>query len=309
MVYPSHSQWTDGVVRIAMAVGLSACSIHPLPGDIPRVSTADIVQRIRCEAQEGLRSFPSDDPRVKQIIRGTNIGYEFSFVITEDKVGPSGQVKFDRPDSTGGSFVLDVRPSAELKRMNTRGFILLEDLTKVNSMNCSPEAARANWVYPITGETGMAEVIQTYIRLQMLAGLSPADTTFPNILPTVFSDALVFTTNWSAGTAATLQLNTVAGSFRLEKASLTGTASRNDTHNVTVALAYDGPPTGGGVRMMSAKARNAWTQNADILDSRALRRVAQSDAEAPNRIVIELARRRKVREDFAKVEKLLGTVP
>jgi hypothetical protein len=309
MVSPLDFHWTNVLQRIAIAAVLSGCSIHPLPGDIPRVSTADVVERIRCEAQEGLRSFPSNDPQIKKIIQGTSIGYEFSFVITEDNTAPSGQLTFHRPDVAGGSFMLDVKPAATLQRMNTRAFILLEDLTTLNRASCSPEATRANWAYPITGETGMAEVIQTYIKLQMLAGLKPE--AIPHItFPTVFSDALAFTTDWSAGTTATLQLNTVTGSFRLEKASITGTASRKDMHNVTVALAYDGSSMGGPTRMMLAReAGKAWPQSASILESRDLRRVARSAAEAPNRVVLELARRRRVREDFVKVDKLLGATP
>jgi hypothetical protein len=295
----------DGLLGFAIVVGLSGCSIHPLPGDIPRVSTGAIVERIRCEAQEGLRSFPLDDPRIKQIIRGTKIGYNFEFTITEGENDASGQLRFERPDAIGGSFVLDVTPSARLTRKNIRSFFLQEDLTKLNSANCSPEASRANWVYPVTGAAGMAEVIQTYIRLQMLAGLKLGAVTDP-----VFSDTLTFTTNWMAGSTATLQLNTFAGSFRLEKASITGTASRLDKHDVTVALAYDGPPTAGGRNFTLAKsARKAWMNNARILESRDLRRLVQSDADASDRVVYELARRRRIREDFTKVGKLLGTVP
>ena len=41
------------LIGAALAAGLAGCSMHPLPDDVSRVSTVDIVERIRCEAQEG----------------------------------------------------------------------------------------------------------------------------------------------------------------------------------------------------------------------------------------------------------------
>jgi hypothetical protein len=288
-----------------MAIGLAGCSIHPLPGDIPRVSTANIVERIRCEAQEGLRSFQQDDPAIKRIVAGTTIAYEFSFVITEDNKATSGKLIFERPNFTGGTLTLDFKPSATLQRMNTRTFTVLEKFEVLNAADCSPEAVRANWAYPITGATGMAEVVQSYVKLSRLAGLGKA--TFPQ---NVFSDQLTFTTTLTAGVKPTLTLNSVAGTFRLTNASITGTADRMDVHDVTIAFAYDGPPSATGMRIASAKAAQKWwADNESALKSRALRRVVQSESDATNRTLLELTRRRNAREDEVKVGKLLGTTP
>ena len=301
MVYPLRLRSRNGLILAVMAFGLPGCSIHPLPGDIPRISTANIVERIRCEAQEGLRSFPQDDPAIKRIVSGTTVAYDFTFTITEDNKASSGKLIFERPNFTGGSLTLELKPSATLQRMNTRDFIVLEDLGKLNAADCSPEAVRANLIYPITGATGMAEVVQTYIKLSLLAGLGKAK--FP---ADVFSDELKFTTTLSAGANPTLELNSVAGRFRLTEASIMGKAKRLDQHNVTVAFAYEGPPTATGMARAKA-AQQWWATNASALDSRALRRVVQSEAEAPNRALLELARRQNAREDAVKVGKLLGT--
>jgi hypothetical protein len=298
MVYPLRLYSRDSFLLVAMAFGLAGCSIHPLPGDIPRVSTANIVQRIRCEAQEGLRSFRLDDPAVKRIVSGTTVAYEFSFVITENNAAASGQLTFEKPNFSGGSITLDFKPSAVLQRVNTRTFTVLEKLEVINAADCSPEAVSANWAYPITGATGMAEVVQTYVKLSLLAGLGNGKN--------VFSDELTFTTIFTAGVKPTLRLNSVAGTFRLTNASITGTADRTDEHNVTVAFGYDGPPTATGVARAIAT-QQWWADNIEALDSRALRRVVQSESEATNRVLLELGRRRGAREDAVKVGKLLGT--
>src|SRR5262245_4309365 len=145
-MYPLHSRLSHCRAFVGtVALCLSGCSIHPLPGDIARVSTTDIVERIRCEAQEGLRSFQQDDPVIRRIVANTDIGYTFFFKINEDNKAASGHLKFTTPNSSGGSFEVDMPTSASLARANTRGFILLEDFTKLNNANCSPEATRANW--------------------------------------------------------------------------------------------------------------------------------------------------------------------
>src|SRR5262249_37648476 len=114
MVYSLHLRQLIGCTLVAMT--LVGCSIHPLPGDIPRVPTSDIVERIRCEVQEGLKSFSSEDPatweRVKHIIRGTTIGYEFSFVISEQNDAASGKLTFTEKRITDSTFTLDLQPSA-----------------------------------------------------------------------------------------------------------------------------------------------------------------------------------------------------
>lgn len=308
MVYPPLRTRVCCIV-VAAAFGLPGCSIHPLPGDIPRVPTSDIVERIRCEVQEGLGSFSQEDPDtrriVERLIKGTTIGYEFTFTITEENAATNGQLVFKETHFSGGSFTLDLQPSATLKRKNTRAFLALEELTRVGGANCLPEATRANWAYPITGATGMAEVVRSYIRLQLLTGL--AKDPIPKFTDTVFSDALAFTTHLTAGIAPKLELNAGVGSFRLTHASVTGSATRDDVHNVTVALSFDEKDADKDTKAFMAKlARQEWTRDDFILDSRALRRVAQRDSGVRNRVLIELQRRRKVREDERVVARVLG---
>jgi hypothetical protein len=297
----------------AILAALPACSIHPLPGDIPQVPTSAIVERIRCEVQEGLRSYWSEQPEIRrhveQLIKGTTIGYEFVFKISESNEAAQGKLVFTENRFSDSTFTLELNPSATLQRDNTRAFLVVEDLAKVRAADCSPEATSANWAYPITGATGMAEVIRSYIRLQLLSGLAkdPVGTGKIDqfVDQAVFSDALTYTTNLTAGVTPELKLGTGAGSFRLTEASIIGTASRNDTHQVTVALSFDTPKTGANATLL--RQRQLWLENESLFDSRALRRVAQLDSGVRNRVLIELFRRRKVREDARVASRVLGT--
>jgi hypothetical protein len=337
MVYPLHSLRLVVCCAI-VAAALPGCAIYPLPGDIPKVPTSDIVERIRCEVQDGLRTFsqenPADRKLIAQLIKGTTIGYEFAFKMNEANTAPGGQFEFTETRFTGGTFGLEVRSSVDLKRDNTRAFIALEDLSKVNGADCSPETTRANWVYPITGATGMAEVVRSYLKLQLLTGLAKDTNSVSgfnsaqNLNDAVFSDALEYGTKLSVGITPHLELAAGVGRFRLTNASITGSASRTDKHSVTVALSFDEKQADKNGKILAARqARQPWIEHAPIsnravnatlspvrnpiynpmLESRALRRLAQNDAGAQTRVLIELERRRKIREDDRVVARVLGT--
>ena len=61
---------------LALAPLLIGCSVHPLPDDVSRKSTYDIIDKIRCEAKAAVeehgRSF-----------QHAQIAYEFTFKINE----------------------------------------------------------------------------------------------------------------------------------------------------------------------------------------------------------------------------------
>src|SRR5262245_45373229 len=77
-------------VGVAMphAAGLLGCSMRPLPENVSRANTFDIVERIRCEVSEALNSYLEQAPfrdrtHVENIIAASAIGYDFTFEITE----------------------------------------------------------------------------------------------------------------------------------------------------------------------------------------------------------------------------------
>ena len=152
----------------------------------------------------------------------------------------------------------------------------------------------------------MAEVVRSYIRLQLLSGLKQDP--LPKFDTTVFSDELDYTTHLTAGVKPTLELKAGVGSLRLTNASISGTADREDKHHVTVALSFDEKAAGQNtVTRMASLERQALADNVFALDSRALRRLVQKDAGVQNSVLIELVRRRRIREDATVVERVLGT--
>jgi len=322
---------------------LLGCSIHPLPGDIPRVATIDIVERIRCEAKAGLISVLREDPRTQKldarILAGTKIGYDFHFDITEtnnDGVHDKpGALTLEKLRKNGDSFSLGLTGSSERTRQNVRRFRIIEDLKDLNNASCSPEATQANWLYPITGNTGMDEVVRTFVKIERLADLrsdpisgtefTPADGFFPAADQVVFSDVLRFTTTLTASATPNLVLSAAVGSLRVKQASITAAATRADTHDVVVAIARDKDKEhiireevlpGGRRRTVvvkssprttaAAAARKKLVDTGAVVDSRTVTALIQKDAGAYNKVLIELQRLRNLEDDEREAPRLLG---
>src|SRR5215470_8480165 len=153
-----------GAIVAILVTPLLGCSMHPLPEDVSRKNTYDIVKKIRCEAAEGLRAYAANDP----IVVNTFIGYDFDFDITENNSlgtnGARGIVSLEQKLlSPSASFKLDVKPYAEASRETHRTFRIIESLKvlkRLDEQQCSP--TQANWAFPITGAIGINEVVETY---------------------------------------------------------------------------------------------------------------------------------------------------
>src|SRR5262245_8180150 len=103
-------RWINLCVGAFVGFGLFGCSTHPLPQDVARVSTVDIVRRIRCEAKEGLeaalqRAVAQGALRkahVEKIVKLSTIGFEFKFVMSEDNRAAATELSFEKPGSQPG---------------------------------------------------------------------------------------------------------------------------------------------------------------------------------------------------------------
>lgn len=295
-----------GLAASSMA---AACSIHPLPDDVTRSSTFDIVQKIRCEARDavgevgltprGRLSYSSawgeggqHGPLTVATTRGwlypglqyAAIGYSFQFAITESDNG-SGSALFAFPFSNG-TFSLGLSAGEDKRRKNDRSFDLIEDFAQLladRSLACEP--GEKNWKYPITGEIGLKEVVETYLRLSGLkifnkpegggsggssgggggsggggsggssggggSGGGGSSSRVRDIYE--FTDELTFTTTHNASVQPSVSLRAVPSDFRLTNASAAFGARREDIHSVTLALkAKPAPgPGAGGARSFS----------------------------------------------------------
>jgi hypothetical protein len=264
------------VVATASTIA-AACSIHPLPEDFSRSTTFDIVQKIRCEARDavgetsltpkGRVSFTSarDDaahPLSLDTARGwlfpglqyAAIGYSFKFTITEgDNGSASGLFQFP---FSNGTFSLGVSAGEDKKRKNDRSFDLVEDFAQLladRSLICNP--GNKNWKYPITGDIGVREVIETYIRLSGLKIFNAPTSSAASKVRDVyeFTDELTFTTTYNASIQPSLTLKPVPHDFRLVNASGAFGGRREDIHSVTLALKAKPAPVPGtrGARSFS----------------------------------------------------------
>jgi len=211
--------------------------------------------------------------------------------------------------------------------VNTRRFRIIEELKDVYAADCSQATTRANWIYPITGATGMGEVVRTYVKIEKLSDLkvpkTPSDgaAAFADVPNVVFSDVLKFTTTLSGGVKGTLVLNAVAGSLKVTNAALGGFASRMDEHTVIVALASDPKvdvdrdasgrlitrAVGMSPKMRAARIERKALIDSDVLrDPRTVTALIQKDATARNRVLIELQRLRGLEDDEKEAPRLLG---
>jgi hypothetical protein len=267
--------------------------MHPLPYDVTRVSTFDIVEKIRCEAKQGLEGVPAGHP----ILKHTVIGYDFTFDITENNDLKTGALEFDRKGfRSGSSFSLDFAGSATRERKNKRQFRIVEGLDKLNAANCSETATRANWIYPITGAIGLGEVVRTYISLERLTDFGPGKigTKFDKD-SVVFSDDIDYTTEFGGSATPTLELASIVGKFRLTKASIMGEAKRKDVHSVVVALAQDGQPV--DVPALTRMQNFGVDIGRSRPGARGVDAVVAQGAKAQTRVIYELERRRLLKED------------
>ena len=324
-----------GCCAVAIAAGgLAGCSVHPLPQDISHASTVDIVRRVRCEAKEGLQealqkaALQSVERKkhVEKIVEGTTIGFEFKFVMRETNKAAGGELRFKREGAKAGEDYFELILNTNLNnehtaddgtRNNTRTFRVLDDLKDLADTKCGRRvrAAQPNLVYPITGSTGMAEVVRTYIELEIMTDLAPTGSGRETV---TFSDDLDFTTTLEIGGFIDVDLKTVVGSLRLTKASVTGSALRKDVHSVKVVLARDGGhvdvdhPEGArrtvAGRKAQAKGKIDRSEIKDVRGKGLQTYLAQRLEKSRNRVLIELNRQRRVADDKAVAERVLGTL-
>ena len=216
---------TCALVRSALVFGLLplliGCSIHPLPDDVSRKTTYDIVEKIRCEAKAAVMQYGRG-------FKDASIVYNFSFDIKELNDASGGFTLF-HPFMSGGAFSLTASAGAKRNRDGFRNFELLDSFDDLRKMNCSRDR-EANWIYPLTGDVGMYDFVATFIRLQQAD--SPGGTRI-----FTFADTLTYTTTLSGGATSTLTLSPVTDQLRVTAANAGLSGSRTDIHKVVVTMA------------------------------------------------------------------------
>lgn len=266
------------VVVVVFSGILGACAIHPTPDYNEAEKTRFIAKRIRCEAREAVKARfvaearASDDRQTRDIAEkladetgfsfsqlkyenldaktraffshydGTGIAYDFLFDITESG-GVGASLDLVRPLS-GGSLSAGLGAGADLTRQNQRAFLLNDTfaglLTKLSKGDCASFETGQNWIYPIKGDIGLAEMVNSFIDLDQTGALAKGKNASPYLI-----DILEFTTELTVSAHPSLVLTAAGRRWQTTKfeSSATGIhAGRIDKNKVTVALSAELKP-------------------------------------------------------------------
>jgi hypothetical protein len=261
---------------VALSFGVAACSVHPLPSDVTGYKTATIVRKIRCEAKGAIvqaafeilhrngrheevqdetslhatmsnkKSLDSwEGPKLDQL---QNIGIVYNFSL-EGVENASAVLNADiiKPIKRGTE-TLSPSLGNTLKRDNTRAFTVSDSfatLLKLQPKHCDDFVSPGpNYEYPMVGRIGLDEMVQTFVRLAVSGDLTaPEDLSKVTTItldpagPPTMVDTIIFTTTISAGLTPKIMLSPVGTAAQFMDATLVGTASRVDTHEVMIGMA------------------------------------------------------------------------
>lgn len=207
----------------------TGCSTHPLPEDFSRKYTVDIVKKLRCEISEGVKALSVTSTAE---LKGTMIGFDFVFKMTENNNATAGKISLLDPFSRG-QFTMDITGSAQKERHNERRFRMVDDmLTLRDEEGCSEADQRSNFIYPIAGHVGLHEVVGTYWKLKNVSDFDA----YANEGKRAFIDKLLFTTILSAGISPNIKIESGPAKLHIANASFNGNLTRKDEHQVTVAV-------------------------------------------------------------------------
>jgi hypothetical protein len=256
------------------AFTLAGCAIHPLPDDVTRLATRQIVFHIRCEARSAIKQAIIDylkkqhltefaerlrtdelplnqlnrhlhelPPRVRaNIVKYGNaaITYDFTFNITEQNT-VAAQVDFVNVLSHG-VFAMPAKGGSDLQRQTVRIFRVNDTfggLIDFAQNRCAQGEQPENFIYPVSGRIGLDELVKTFVDLnefQRLTGAKAGD-----IVPTI-ADTFNFQTTISGSVTPQVTLTPLNHLFNVSGASLGVGAMRKDVHTVIVAMSLPPPP-------------------------------------------------------------------
>jgi len=260
---------------IAASGVIGACAVHPTPDYNEADKTRFIAKRIRCEAREAVKArfvaearashdrqtrdiaekldtevefsfsqlkYESLDAKTREFFNnydGTGVAYDFLFDITESG-GVGANLDLVKP-LTGGMLSAGLGAGADITRQNQRAFLLNDTfaglLTKLKKEDCVGFETGENWIYPIKGEIGLAEMVNSFVELDQTGALAKGQNAAPYLI-----DILEFTTELTVSAHPSLVLTAAGRRWQTAKfeSSATGIhAGRIDKNKVTVALSAE----------------------------------------------------------------------
>lgn len=264
-------QWILRCGAVAgVVLGSAACAIHPLPEDVTRETTVQIVKKIQCEAREALDDITVEymrestqrrtleladvleadkievidmfkryhrelDPRVvrlAELFTKSSVGMGFEFTITEDNNARAG-ANFRLPFNPAGNlFTLDLGGGARRTRQSFRKFDVASDFNELHT-----KLARSDCSGIVAADGNRLYPIAGKIGLKEVFRTFIDLHTVRGAVKEKFSDTLTFTTRLDV--LATPRITLSPGPidrFRLAQANVELSAFRDDEHKLAIAL-------------------------------------------------------------------------
>jgi len=282
---------------LALCCALDACSIHPLPEDVTGVNTVNIVRKVRCEARDAvvdellqylhnngypnftekdlysIKLFKWQEPVKSTLPYFEDAGLVLAFTLDMAETdGITASADLIKPVAHG-TFTLSPTAGDTVKRENMRVFTVVDnfmDLIEIpnNSKNyCNFTPSGPNFQYPMVGQIGLHEIIDTFLKLALFNGLGAkaTDATGQTVLARglpAMADTLTFTTTLTAGLPAKVVFSPVGTAFQDMDANIMPSAMRVDTHSVIVGLGLPvlPPPPGTHTALLERRAALLSTQ-------------------------------------------------
>jgi hypothetical protein len=222
----------DNLDQHSLDVGLRLKQAYDIdPDAITRFNPASLTGRAR---------------HIVGLLFHTGIAYNYDLQGLEiNNIDPTATLI--RPVPVTSLFTLGLTGNFDRQRQNQRFFTITDNfgelITKVRSNYCTHSIVEANYVYPIAGAVGMKKVISDFVLLTVfgnLAGPSGSGTDVTKVSgPPTLVDQLQFQTTIGGAATPGITFIPLGRAFQVSEASLLFSASRTDTHQLTIGLYLD----------------------------------------------------------------------
>ncbi len=210
-------------IVIALAACVSGCSIHPQTENFARDMVPEIVRKVKCEARAAILATVRDP---KSYLMNTGVGMLFTFDMQESG-GIGSEGSFAVP-LTNGAVSIGYKIGESKERQSIQKLKVIANYREiVASGDCGPEAQEADYVYPITGETGIGPVFRNYVSVMQAT---------QSVRKKVeeFEDELIFTTAFDASVMPEISLKPLSKRDVTIKNQIG--AGRSDVHSVKIVF-------------------------------------------------------------------------
>ena len=213
-------------LAVGISLACSGCAIHPNTEDFSRNTIPEIIHKVRCEAQDSIRTLKID--RSSRLI-DTAVGFDFEFTLTETNVADVGG-SFIVPISLG-AFTMGYSAGATKDRQAVQKVKFSDSFGELlYNLHCDDPKPRPSIIYPITGQIGLLPTFHNFVEIERSQAGDDLDT---------FTDEVKFTTTLSAGVSPRVDLAPSVG--RAVAISGNYKVTRTDMHRVSIG--FDAPST------------------------------------------------------------------